>query len=220
MSTSVDGKGKRRGPPKRRWQNYLLDRRFQLKYTGYVVLVTVLVTAVVGGWLGRTAYVYSHGMTQMLTMQSGSSVEVDDQLQALFEAEAAKEDQALILRIIGGIVLLIVVLALALGVTGILVTHRVVGPAYKLKLLFGQVQRGSLDIQGAFRKGDELQDVGDAFATMVSALRERKAEELSMLEAAIADAEAKGASETSLGGFRDLAARFRRNLGASAPGRG
>ena len=57
------------GPPKRRLRNYLLDPGFQLKYTGAVVLVTVLVTSGVGAWLGYEAYKYSTGMSDMLLMQ-------------------------------------------------------------------------------------------------------------------------------------------------------
>jgi nitrogen fixation/metabolism regulation signal transduction histidine kinase len=192
--------------PKRRLRNFLLDRRFQLKYTGMVVLVTVVtavaVTTGVGGWLGNEAYKYSQGMSEMLLMQRGGGMAVDDELQQLFEDEAHEQDEQVKSQIINGIVLMVVVisvvLTLALGVTGIVVTHKVVGPAYKLKLLLGKIEEGNFNVRGGFRKGDELQDVGEAFKRMVASLRERREEELTQLEEAIEEAKSAGADEAVL----------------------
>ena len=74
------------------------------------------------------------------------------------------------------------ILTVALGLTGIVITHRIVGPAYKLKLLLGDVERGRLNVRGGLRKGDELQDVGEAFQKMVQALRDRQEAEIAELE--------------------------------------
>lgn len=170
------------GPPKRRLRNYLLNPGFQLKYTGAVVLVTALVTGGVGTWLGYEAYKYSTGMSDMLLMQEGGAMEVDDTLQALLEEQAAEEDARVRNNIIVGIVALVLILTVALGLTGIVITHRIVGPAYKLKLLLGDVERGRLNVRGGLRKGDELQDVGEAFQKMVQALRDRQEAEIAELE--------------------------------------
>ena len=189
------------GPPKRRLRNFLLDTKFQLKYTGMVVFVTVLVTGAVGYWLGSEAYSYSKGMSQMLLMQQEGAMEVDDELHQLFVEEANERDTEVLSQIVLGIGSLVVILSLALGFTGIIVTHKVVGPAYKLKLLLGDVAKGTLDVRGGLRKGDELQDVGDAFSSMVRALRERRQDELDHLDAAIAKLEAdRGEAEASYRG--------------------
>lgn len=189
MATEAQSMPKPGQAPKRRLRNFLLDARFQLKYTGAVVAVTVIVTGAVGYWLGNEAYSYSTGMTQMLLMQRGGGMEVTDDMQQLFEEEARESDQQVLRSIVTGVVVLVLILAIALGITGIIVTHRVVGPAYKLKLLLGDVARGSLNTRGGLRKGDELQDVGDAFKAMVAALRERREDELAQLERALAKAE-------------------------------
>lgn len=188
------------GPPKRRLRNYLLDPRFQLKYTGYVVLVTILVTSGVGGWLGYRAYEYSTGMSDMLVMQDGADMgeDIDPALQEFFEDQSAEADAEVRNTMIGGIVTLIVVLSVLLGLMGIYVTHRIVGPAYKLKLLLGQIERGNLGVQGRLRKGDELQDVGAAFQRMVDALRSRQEEEIAELDAIVEKAEADGADEAMI----------------------
>ncbi len=181
MATDAQSISQSTKPPKRRFRNYLLDARFQLKYTGMVVAVTVLVTGAVGYWLGSEAYSMSKENTELLKAQPNVSPELFEFLEEQSEAKDAEVLQ----RITTGIGALVVTLALALAVTGIIVTHRVVGPAYKLKLLLNDVAAGSLNVRGGLRKGDELQALGDAFKHMVVSLRERREEELAQLDAAI-----------------------------------
>ncbi|HJL19190.1 MAG TPA: hypothetical protein RMH99_26230 [Sandaracinaceae bacterium LLY-WYZ-13_1] len=197
--------------PKRRLRNFLLDPGFQLKYTGMVVGVTVLVTGAVGYWLGSEAYAYSQENSELLmTHAAGVSPELFEFLQE--EAEA--KDAEVLNSIILGISALVVTLALALGFTGIIVTHKVVGPAYKLKLLLGKIEEGNFAVRGGLRKGDELQDVGEAFKRMVSSLRERREEELAQLDEAI---EAARSSETDEEVLRKLDA-LRERLEATLRG--
>ena len=53
-----------RAHPPRKLRNFLLEPKFQLKYTGMVVGVTLVVAAV----LGFQAYEYSTGQTQLRTV--------------------------------------------------------------------------------------------------------------------------------------------------------
>lgn len=208
--------------PKRRLRNYLLDKPFQLKYTAMVVLVTVVtavvVTTGVGWWLGDKAYQYSRGMSEMLLMQRGGGMAVDDELQALFEEEAREQDQEVKDQIFTGIAVMVVVvslvLTLALGVTGIVVTHKVVGPAYKLQLLLGKVEQGSFTVHGGFRKGDELQALGEAFKRMVTSLRERREEELAQLDEAIGKAKSTDADAEVIASLETLRDRLKATLEA------
>jgi len=195
-------------PPKRLMRNYLLNPGFQLKYTGYVVLVTVLVTSGVGGWLGWEAYNFSTAMSDMLVMQDGGGMEVDDTLQEILEAESAAEDARVRNTIIGGIVTLVVLLSFLLGVTGIIITHKIVGPAYKLKLLLGDVAKGQLNLKGGLRKGDELQDVGDAFKAMVRALHDRQTEEVAEIDGILEDAKSADADEALIERITSLRERM------------
>jgi hypothetical protein len=86
------------------------------------------------------------------------------------EQTAREADQQLLLTIIGGIAILVV----SLGITGIMVTHRVVGPAFKMKSLFRHVADGHLKLYGRLREGDELQDVFLEFERMIEKLRWRE----------------------------------------------
>lgn len=173
-------------PPKRHLKNYLLDPAFQLKYTGMVVIVTVIVAS----FLGYFVYRFSVGQTQSLTMALVSNTaDLDPQTLASIEADAARADREVLYKILGGIAIMV----LSLGLAGIYITHKLVGPAYKLRLLLKEVRQGHLTVGGRLRKGDELQDVFLAFERMVLALRKRQQEEVDQLTGVLDRAKAANA---------------------------
>ena len=182
-------------PYRRRLRNLLLEPRFQLKYTLMVVVVTVLVASA----LGAVAYNYSKGQTELLTIQKMERAldrgeDISEQFTADMQAYAAEADQRVMLAIVGGIL----ALALALGLTGILVTHRLVGPAYRLKSMIGDVAKGHWSIRGRLRKGDELQDIFGAFENMVESLRAAQREEIAQLDEAIQRARDAGVPDEAI----------------------
>jgi nitrogen fixation/metabolism regulation signal transduction histidine kinase len=187
-------------PPKRRLRNYLLDARFQLKYTGMVVAVTLVVATI----LGTVAYQQSHAQTEMMTINLAMAGETAD----FIEQTAREADQQLLLMIFGGIALLV----LSLGLTGIVVTHRVVGPAFKMKSLFRHVADGHLKLYGRLREGDELQDVFLEFERMIERLRANQREEITQLEAAISKAKDAGAPDTVIADLTALRDRMEKEL--------
>lgn len=179
------------GPPRRQLRNYLLDPRFQMKYVSMVVGVTV----VVAGVLGYFAYRYSTGQTQMMTMmQMDQRANLDPKFVKYLEQEAEKADRTVLIDILIGILCM----TLALGLTGIVVTHKLVGPAYKIKRLLGDVRDGRLKVEGRLRKGDELLDVFLAFEEMVLSLRAAQQKEIEQLESAIARARESGVPEAAI----------------------
>ncbi|MDQ3033470.1 MAG: hypothetical protein M3Y87_13710 [Myxococcota bacterium] len=174
------------GPPKRQLRNYLLDARFQLKYTGYVVVVTLVVASV----LGFLAYQESRAQTQMMSIGWAMEGQTEDFIQQ----QARDYDRNMLMAIVGGVL----ALTIALGFVGIYITHKVVGPAFKLKLLLQHVTEGHLSLKGRLRKGDELQDVFLVFERMIETLRERQREEIGLLENGIESAKKSGASDEAL----------------------
>jgi len=191
-------------PAKRRLRNYLLDSRFQLKYTGMVVGVTLAVATV----LGYFAYDYSRGQTEALQVQMAMQPDLDPQVAAHLDEIARAEDR----KVLTGIVLGIGILAIALGFTGIVVTHKVVGPAYKMKLMLRKVAQGHLRVDGSLRKGDELKDVFIAFNDMIGELRSSQAEEVAMLDEALGKAEKAGTPPDVLRIFREVRDRMQSEL--------
>src|SRR5262249_31627764 len=65
-------------------------------------------------------------------------------------------------------------LCVLIGFAGIIVTHKVAGPIYKMKRQIRDVGEGHLRIPNKLRKGDELVDFFEAFETMVINLRSRQ----------------------------------------------
>ena len=81
----------------------------------------------------------------------------------------------------GGFTLLVVLI----GFMGIVVTHKVAGPVYKMKRHLREVANGRLQVPNRLRRGDELVDFFVAFEGMVLSLRERQEQEIQALDRAI-----------------------------------
>ena len=84
------------------------------------------------------------------------------------------------------IVVLLVVLVLAIGVAGIVFTHKIAGPIFKMKRLLREVGQGKLILKERLRKGDELQHFFDTFEKMVDSLREHQKGEIAKVDAILA----------------------------------
>jgi HAMP domain-containing protein len=188
----------------RRVRNYLIDRRFQLKYTGMVLLVTVSVA----GGLGYMAYGFSQGQTEALTMQIATQLDLDADTATDLEQFALQEDRKIRNAIVAGVLLL----TLALGLTGIIVTHRVVGPAYRMRRLFQHVANGKFEVTTGIRKGDELQELFHSFADMVESLRDQRGEEIAQLEETLIKMEAAGVQSAHITELRAVLERIRKTV--------
>jgi nitrogen fixation/metabolism regulation signal transduction histidine kinase len=116
-------------------------------------------------------------------------VALEGQATALREQAAAltEKQHAMLYTLVGALTLLVVLIGLA----GILVTHKVAGPIFKMKRQINDVGEGRLKIPGKLRKGDELVHFFDTFETMVRNLRQRQEEEIEKLEKAITTMEPK-----------------------------
>jgi HAMP domain-containing protein len=188
----------------RKVRNYLLDGRFQLKYTGMVLAVTVTIASV----LGYVAYRFSKGQTEALAAHIASQPDLDETTASDLERFAEQEDRKIRNAIISGVM----ILTLALGVTGIIVTHRVVGPAYRMRRLFEHVGKGRLEVTTGIRKGDELQELYRSFAQMVESLRDQRSEEIAQLEDTLEKLEAAGVQSPHLTELRALVDRIRKSV--------
>lgn len=114
----------------------------------------------------------------------------DSETKLVQKQEAIAKQRVLLLVTLGSTLLLLVVL---LGLAGIVITHKVAGPIFKMKRLLKEVGDGKLVVPGRLRKGDELVDFFDVFATMVEKLRVRQEKEIEILDTAIAQAKSSNA---------------------------
>src|ERR1700712_2428248 len=116
-------------------------------------------------------------------------VALEGQATALRDQAAALTDKqhAMLYTLVGALALLVILI----GMAGILVTHKVAGPIYKMKRQINDVGEGRLAIPGKLRKGDELVEFFETFETMVVNLRHRQEVEIQKLENAITTLEPK-----------------------------
>jgi nitrogen fixation/metabolism regulation signal transduction histidine kinase len=119
--------------------------------------------------------------------------ELEDQARQLKEHSARLERKQ---RTVGtALSVILTLLVLGIGLAGIVVTHKVAGPIYKMK---GQIQRlgeGHIQIPAPLRKGDELVDFFEAYRTAIISLRKRQEDEIAMLDRAISNLRDKANAE-------------------------
>lgn len=231
----------RSGRHQRRARNYLLDPRFQLKYTAVLVGVAVLVAAVLGYQLYRTSLVLTD-QSRLAVEQGQETVRrgkglIDEsrkvsavvsmnivkdpayadnpELAAIFKENNAEQEKhlnaeqqrleqaaaslsrhaellaqqqrSMLYVLFGGLSIFVV----AIGLAGIVFTHKVAGPIFKMKGLLRRVGEGKYAIHSGLRKGDELQHFFDSFVRMVEALRTRQETTIKQLDLAISQLEDK-----------------------------
>jgi nitrogen fixation/metabolism regulation signal transduction histidine kinase len=111
-----------------------------------------------------------------------------------------------------------VLLVLLLGASGIVITHRLVGPVFKLKRLLRRVGAGRLEMHEGLRKNDELEDLFAAFLAMVASLRASREEQLAHLDAAISEADAAEVPARATEKLRMLRNQLRASLGDASAG--
>ena len=229
------------GHHQRRLKNYLLDTHFQFKYSGFLMLIAVVLSAGLGAMLWRTSNkvidqswkavrqgeeVVRQGQEVVSESQKVSAVvqmniikdpvySDSPALLEAFKADAAQHDLRLksqqaqlqrqaaelkaqaaelsmqqrnmLLTLCGALLLLVILI----GCAGIIVTHRVAGPIYKMKSNLKAVADGHLRVPTPLRKGDELVEFFETFRSMVIALRERQEAEIGKLDQAISVLEPK-----------------------------
>jgi len=166
---------------KRKVKNYLLDVGLQLRYTAAIVIVAVALT----GFLGYRIIQATQDTSRVILYQSFIDPGAAQELQSQF----AQSDRTVLFNIIG----FGVILVLSIGGVGILLTHKVAGPLYKISSFFGRIRDNRLGPAPAkLRKGDELQDFYSTFREMHNAIRGRVEEDVRVLENALAALESAG----------------------------
>jgi len=117
------------------------------------------------------------------TFGEGAS-ETEQKLKA--EQDRLERDAAFLARqqkqLLGGLIAILAVLVIAVGLVGIVFTHKVAGPVFKMKRLLRQIGEGKLIVRERLRKGDELQHFFEVFEGMVGELRKRQEGEIARVD--------------------------------------
>jgi hypothetical protein len=173
------------GAPKyrRRMRNYLLDVGLQVRYTMTIVIVAVFLTS----GLGYKMYQATRDISKVIELSGMADPAVAEELQGQFAASDR--------WVLWGIVGFGVVLVISITAVGILITHKVAGPLFKISGFFARVRDNRFGaLPGSLRKGDELQEFYGSFLDMHQALRQRTEEEARLLGDVITALETGGTS--------------------------
>lgn len=239
------------GAPKRQLRNFLLDARIQLKFTAYMVAVSLGMAVLLGTFLFRN--------TQALLQETQEAVEarsaaaeasreltratltgqllelINDpafahqleeearRIDARYEQErlavlTARSDlvrrQKVAWLVLGGTLLAFIAL---IALTTIVMTHRVVGPIYRIRRIVHAVADGDLQVSTLqLREGDELQDLFTDVTGMVSSLRSSQEEDLVLVARALRRARESGAAPELLSELEALSTRLQGRVGEPA----
>lgn len=183
-------------------RTYLIDRGFQLRYALLLAGAGALLALVCGLWLHQ-----AHAQaTELLPLDAES------------RALVARTDRELLGALLG----ITALMALALGVLGVVITHRVAGPVLVLGRYLQAFGAGRYPPVRALRRGDELQRLFRVFGEGVQALRARELEHADLLEDAAARVRAALPKAPELAPALEAlatAARARREALADEPSR-
>jgi nitrogen fixation/metabolism regulation signal transduction histidine kinase len=134
---------------------------------------------------------------------------LEEQERRLKEQSGKLEEQHRSIGIV--LVAVLALLVVGVGLAGIVVTHKVAGPIYKMKKQLRDLRRGNFEVPAPLRKGDELVDFFEEFRRMVGELRRRQEEEIAMLDRAILNLRDK-AEEGELAELTGLRTHMRGSL--------
>jgi len=162
---------------KRSLRNYLLNSSYQLRFTGVIVVISAILT-------GGLGYLVLHNAHEASRVVQVRAMDPTDELAQQLVAQFAHGDRMLMITLIAFGFILSVVLA---GY-GIVLTHKVAGPLFKMTIHLDKIRDGKLGIVYNLRKGDQLVDFFEHFKSAHDALRHRTEEDIALLDKAIAAA--------------------------------
>lgn len=190
---------------KRKLRNYLIDVGLQIRYTAFIIMVAVFLTAV----LGYKIYEATQDTSKIIWMTGLVDPASAGELQTQFRSN----DRVIIFGIAGFGVLLV----LSIAAAGIWITHKVAGPLFSIANICVRIRDGKLapSLRQQLRKGDELQEFYSTFRDMYEALRVRAGEDAKVLGDAIAALEGAGSNAPEAQAALENLRRLRRDKEAS-----
>ena len=135
--------------------------------------------------------------------------QLEEQERRLAEQSGKLAEQHL--SIARALIVVLALLVIGVGLAGIVVTHKIAGPIYKMRMQLRALRKGNYEVPAPLRKGDELVEFFEEFRRMVGELRRRQEEEIALLDRAILNLRDKS-SEDDLGELRSLRAHMRGSL--------
>jgi hypothetical protein len=162
------------GRTPRQLRNYFINLRYQLKFT----LTIVGISSLIMGSLGFVVMSKAHEASRIIEVRAFDD---DDLIARQLMEQFARNDRVLTVALCACGVLL----TLVLFAYGIVLTHKVAGPLFKVSTYLDRIREGRLGVVYDLRKGDELVDFFERFKAAHDALRARTADDIRLLDQTI-----------------------------------
>ncbi|MFA6321806.1 MAG: HAMP domain-containing protein [Candidatus Omnitrophota bacterium] len=172
-------------------KNYLINKKFQLKYTVLIVttLLVVMLATGFGLYMGMWGSIIENfsrfkvsqnleNVKRITDYEQARYAKGDYRLEKIFrEAELLSEQDRDALKdalqsVNRSLVPKIIILSILIFIAGIFISHRIAGPMYRIEKSAEAIQRGDLLVNFKIRKGDEMRDAADALEDMVEGLHD------------------------------------------------
>lgn len=185
----------------RKFRNLLLNRGFQLKYTGMVVGLSAVLSTALGSFL-------------LLQLRENSRMlRLEAEFDPVFTEQIAHSDAVLTLSLVGALLLF----NLVLGVVSIAVTHRMAGPVYVLERYLDALAEGRLPQMRHLRRGDEFVELWQALRRLVDAEERAAKRDVEILRSVMEVLQREGRLQSSVHALGELLERRQRMLSAPEP---
>jgi nitrogen fixation/metabolism regulation signal transduction histidine kinase len=138
-----------------RRKRYLIDPKFQLKYSLFFLLCGCVTATALGG----VAYLFFRGAQLHIAR---AYIQLPPELMDYLQTQLSTMTQTL--------VFLLVVFSLLSLAAGILLTHRIAGPIGKFRRAMDAVTQGDQAQRLTSRQGDDFPEIADAFNAMMDSI--------------------------------------------------
>lgn len=226
----------------RRLKNLLINRRYQLRFTLFMVGLSALLMVGLGTWVMREAdeattigkaSVAGVACPKVPALERRSTASDDDAELSAFRTGASKRrlvviDESSLTKaippefpavvvanwicqtnngaamaaldrgrtfIVWELIAAGVVLIIGLAIYGLVMTHRVAGPLYKLSLYFAKMRDGRYEQIQNLRKRDQLVAFYDHFRSAHAGVIKMERDDVAQIQAMLAAAEASGVTD-------------------------
>ncbi len=131
---------------------FIVNKKYQFRYL-FIIISTMLISV---------ASVY---FTTFYVIWS----KVIDEF--FFVPEASKKLAEIFVQTSQLLVIPILLLAAIFTVAGIILSHKVAGPIFRVERVAQELSKGNLDVKVKFRKGDELHELADSLNAMIDGIK-------------------------------------------------
>lgn len=146
--------------------HYVVDRRFQFKYTAFIVGIGAVIALICAFFILKAW----QENTELLAISQSIANEIN------------RRESTKVFWMVGVFVLLEVV---GLFFWGVVVTHRIAGPLFIIDRYLGALRSGIYPDMRPLRRSDELRQFFESFSSTVDLLRERESEDIEAIAAAL-----------------------------------